>query len=107
VNKVQHWAQSYAFWMRRRDELEDRDKMLESLTLYLAPENWMKFFKDKVLGQWSDPEGAPVTDVAEMDQYFAEQERKWKDDRRLQQVLNGTHTVSGASAVGQEWGPWQ
>jgi hypothetical protein len=107
----------YHYYMIRRDKLEDRDNFLEAITMYLAPENWVRFFRDQILGGIADPEGEPVgiEDLAEMDKYFEEKERAWRDEHQFQQSLHGTHTMSGAQAPNEwagaqmqplQWGPW-
>ena len=124
MNRVQHWALAYHYYLVRRDKLEDRADFLEELTLNLNPDMWIKRYRDQVLGQMGMPneEGEiPLTtdDIDGLDRFMEEQEKAWIKERQFQKTLTGTSTMSGAQAPGDwqqaragqaaplQWGPWQ
>lgn len=86
--------------------------------MYLNPDNWVRFFRDKLL-QMETPLGEGESeltedDMSELDRFMEDQEQAWKDS--FQQTLGGTHTMSGAQAPVDwrqmnaqplQWGPWQ
>jgi hypothetical protein len=113
----------YHFYLRRRTEFEDRDNLLEMQTMYLAPDNWVRFFKDRLMNelQIADGEGeVDITeeDLSELDRFMEGQEAAWKKEQEFQQMIQGgvTRTMSGAqvpldwrqmNTPAQQWGPWQ
>lgn len=119
MNRVQHWALAYHYYLVRRDKLEDRADFLEELTLNLNPDMWIERYRDQVLGMPNEEGEVPLTedDIDGLDAFMEEQERAWVKERQFQQTLNGTGTMSGAQAPGDwqqarqaaplAWGPWQ
>jgi hypothetical protein len=109
--------------MERRTEMEDADMHLERQTFNLNYDRWLLLYKDRVLAGLVDESGEiplGIDDLADLDRYMAEQEAAYLDERqreeKFQNILTGTHTMSGASAAPapidwratqeEQWGPW-
>jgi hypothetical protein len=120
LNHFQNWALSYHYMMRRRTEMEDLDVQLERECFNLAPDRWTQVYRDRILGTIdADDGGIPLTadDLDNLDRYMEEQERAFKQELQLQQVLGTKRTMSGAQssvdnrvtqqATPLSWGPWK
>jgi len=103
INKVQHWAVGYHFYLSRRTEREDRDDFLERQCMNLNPEVWAKLYRDRLFGDaLANEEGTELTaedvDSGELDRFMEEQERQWAAEHKFQEALSGTRKMSGAKA---------
>jgi hypothetical protein len=124
LNKVQYWALGYHYYLRRRTEIEDRDSFLERQCMNLNYDMWLQVYAKDVLGELAlgDRDEVELTtdDLGDLDKYWEDQEKADQDkERRFQQALTGTRTMSGAQtpldwaamnsdqATPVNWGPWQ
>jgi hypothetical protein len=110
--------------MDRRVQMEDLDTQLERQCFNLNLERWMVIYRDRILGSvglTDEDGGTPLgaDDLDELDAYMESQERSFaaQQENRVQEILHGKHTMSGAQTGPTDWrtsrenplqwGPWQ
>lgn len=113
LNPVQNWALTYHLYLTNRLEAEKTDRLLEQQTLNLNPEQWVKLYRNRLLGPAGpNPNEVPLTesDLGDLDRYMEEQERRYaatgsyfaaNTDQTVNAVLNNAQTVHDNS--GRAW----
>jgi hypothetical protein len=112
LNLVQNWALAYHFYLVNRLEMEKTDRFLEQQTFNLNPEQWVKFYRNRVLKAVDDPNEIALTegDLGDLDRYMEEQEKRYAEtgsyfaanpDQVVSSMLNNAQTVTDTS--GRAW----